>query len=455
MKRSIILVVIAGLLIGGGAYYWRSSAPQAASTSAGGGSGRGNSGGGFPGGGGFGGFPGGFGPGGGGPRLPMTVEIGTVKRADLSDSMVVVGNLIGAMTVEALPKVAGRIDSINVKLGDRVTKGQTIAKIDDREIEQQVNQAQAAYDVAEATIKQREALLKQAQNNLDRSRNLYERQLIPRQSYDDSQATFDAAAAQLDLANAQFAQSKARLEELKINLSNTVISSPVTGFVGRRSLDPGAWVTPGGGGAGAGFISVVDLSYVRLVANIVEKDLRRIQQNLPAEVTVDAFPGDKFNGHVAHIAPVLDPATRTAQIEVEIDNPQMRLKPGMYARVKFTVDHRQNALVVPLASLVDVGGNRGVFLPDKGEQGDIAKFHKIETGLIEADLVEVSDGLNEGDKVITTGAAALRQGDRILLPGQAQPGNNGGRGGRGGTGNSGRRGGGGGGNAQRTGRSGD
>jgi hypothetical protein len=85
-----------------------------------------------------------------------------------------------------------------------------------------------------------------------------------------------------------------------------------------------------------------------------------------------------------------------------------------------------------MAALVDVGGNRGVFLPGKGEQGDVANFKKIETGLMDQNLVEVSSGLSEGDKIVTTGAAALREGDRILLPGQPQPGNTGGgRSGRG------------------------
>src|SRR5262249_34322963 len=159
---------------------------------------------------------------------------------------------------EALPKVAGRLQSVNVRLGDRVTKGQTIAKIEDLEIEQQVKQQQAAYDVALATIRQREAGLKQAQANLDRSRNLFERQLIPRQTFDDVDASYQAAAALLDLANAQFAQAKARLEELDINLKNTVIASPVSGFVGKRVLDPGAWVT-----TNSSFISVVDIGIVR------------------------------------------------------------------------------------------------------------------------------------------------------------------------------------------------
>jgi HlyD family secretion protein len=416
MRRVIILLAVAAVGLGAGAYYLRSDGSEAAAPSNGpGGSGRqgGFGGGGFGGfGGGFGGFGGGF----GGPRLPMSVETAPVKRADMSAHIQVVGNLIGAATVEAVARISGRLDDVYVRMGDSVTRGQRLAKVEDRELLEQIKQAQASYDVASATIRQREADLRLAQTNLDRSRNLFERQLIPKQTFDDTDARYAAAVAQLDLAKAQFTQAEARLDELKINLENTNILSPVSGFVGKRTLDPGAWVTPN-----SSFLSLVDIRVVRIVANVVERDLRRIRQGLAADVEVDAFPGEKFSGSVAHVAPVLDPATRTAQIEVEIPNPKFRLKPGMYARVNFTVEHRENTLVVPTAALVDIGGNRGVFLPDKRDKDDIAKFKKIEVGLIDQQLVEVASGLSEGETVVTTGAAALREGDRIVLPGKAAP----------------------------------
>jgi RND family efflux transporter MFP subunit len=165
----------------------------------------------------------------------------------------------------------------------------------------------------------------------------------------------------------------------------------------------------------------VDIGVVRLVANIVEKDLSRISTGMKANVEVDAFPGDKFAGRIAHVAPVLDPATRTAQIEVEIDNREFRLKPGMYAKVSFTVEHKANTLVVPSNAIVDVEGRKGVFLPG---EGDVAVFQAVTIGMVETDRVEIA-GLAEGAKVISTGAAALREGDRIVLLGQGS------RGGRG------------------------
>lgn len=402
MKRAIVvLIIIAAIGAGAGAYYMRRNGAdtQANSSPPARGGGRERP----QGGGGFGGF--------GGPRLPMTVELAPVRRADMSEEITVVGNLIGAATIEAVPKISGRLESVSVRLGDRVSRGQALAKVEDQEILEQVKQAEASFDVSAATIRQREADLKFAETSLERTRNLFERELVPKQTLEDAEARSQAAMAQVDLARAQHAQAQARLGELKINLSSTVIESPVGGFVGKRALDPGAWVTPS-----SSFISVVDIGVVRLIANVVEKDLRRILVGLRGEIDVDAYPSEKFSGRVARISPVLDPATRTAQIEVEIENPQFRLKPGMYAKVHFTVDERPNTLVVPANALVDVRGSSGVFLPG---EGDLAKFQPIKVGLMDQENVEVTSGLSEGDRVVTTGAAALREGDRILLPGPA------------------------------------
>lgn len=360
---------------------------------------------------------------GGTARPPMPVELATASRADVSVSMTVVGNLIGASTVEVLPKVAGRLSEVLVRLGDRVSRGQALAKIEDNEIVQQVKQAEASFNVAEATVRQREADLKFSDTNLTRSRSLFARELMSRQAMDDAESRSAASTAQLDLARAQFQQTKARVDELHINLANTVIRSPVDGFVGKRILDPGAWVT-----TNSSFMSVVEISVVRLVANVAEKDIQHITVGSEAHVQVDAYSGVVFPGRVARIAPVLDPATRTAQIEVEVPNRDFRLKPGMYARVDFTTEQRQQALVVPTSAVVNVQGKSGVFLPG---EGNIAKFQVVSVGLVDGERTEIGQGLKDGDRVITTGVGALQDGDRILLPGEGQGPGGAGPGGRG------------------------
>ena len=352
-------------------------------------------------------------------RPPLTVEVANASRSTITESIMVVGNLIGAVTVDVSSKVNGRLQSVTVRIGDAVRKGELLAEVEDRELREQVKQAEASYQVAAATIRQREADLKFAETSLERSRNLFTRQLIPRQTLEDSEARYQAATAQLDLAQAQWEQAKARLEELRITLGNTRILSPVDGFVGKRNLDPGAFVN-----SNASVMSVVDIRVVRLVVNLVEKDLRRVQVGAPAVADVDAYPGESFSGRVARVAPVLDPATRTAEMEIELPNPSFRLKPGMYARVRLTVGERPNALVIPRNALVDVGGRRGVFLFDRGSRQ--ARFQGVEVGLQDDRVAEVLSGVDEGQTVITTGASALNDGDPVVLPGTGGPG--GGRG---------------------------
>jgi RND family efflux transporter MFP subunit len=273
----------------------------------------------------------------GGGRGQQTVELAPVVHAEVNRELAVVGNLVGDQTVSVVPKTAGRLEEITVKLGDRVTRGQRIARIEDEEIREQVKQAEAAFEVARATIRQREADLDLARTNVERSRNLFQRQLLLQQTLDDAEAKYQSAQASLDLARAQNNQSQARLDELRINLQNTLIVSPVNGFVARRTADPGAYVS-----ANAPIVEVVDITRVRLIANIIEKDLKQIGVGDSARVEVDAFPGESFMGRIARMSPVLDPSTRTAPLEVEIPT-LSRLKPDTRVGISRIAS---NALVV-------------------------------------------------------------------------------------------------------------
>ena len=429
MRKFVVIAIVVAVVGGAAAYFGVFSRGAAAGQEAGGQGGaqpgRGGRGGGQggPGGGGFGG------PGGGMPRVPMTVEVGTVKRGNVAAHLTVVGNLIGKQTVAIAPRTGGRLLSVNVQLGDRVRRGQVLAKVEDREIVEQVRAAEASQEVAKATIRQREADLNVAKLNFDRSKNLFERQLLAKQALDDAESRYLAAVAQLDLSTAQLSANAARLEELRINLQHTSVASPVDGFVASRTVDPGAMVN-----TNTSIASVVDISRLRLVVNVVEKDLRMVSAGDVAEVEVDAYPGEKFHGTIARVAPVLDPATRTAQMEVEIPNTDNKLKPGMYARINLTVEERKGALIAPKTAVIDFENRRGVWMPNEENR---AKFVPVELGIDGGDHVEILGGLKEGDRFVTTGAAAVRNNDQLIIAGQAGPGGPGGAG-RGGFGGAGR-----------------
>ena len=407
MRKTAVIAIVAAIALTGVIVYNRrgNEAAPAGTAASGGAAGRGGA------------------PGAGrGTRPPMPVEFALVRRAPVSEQILVVGNLIGAATVQVVPRVNGRLASVAVKLGDPVRRGQMIAKVEDLEIQEQVRQAEAAFQVSQATIRQRDADLKLATTNRDRSKSLYDRQLLPQQTFDDAEARYQAAIAQSDLARAQFEQAKARLDELKITLQNTIIASPVDGFVGKRFLDPGAFVGPN-----VPVASVVDIRTVRMVANLVEKDSKRVPAGTSAAVEVDAFPGETFAGRVSRVAPVFDPATRTAEMEIEIANSQYRLKPGMYARVQLTVGSKADAVTIPRNALVELEGRSGVFIaaPAAGARGAdgaagaappalTAKFLPVQVGIRDGEHIEITSGVEAGARVITSGAGALKDGDRIV-----------------------------------------
>ncbi|MDP2321799.1 MAG: efflux RND transporter periplasmic adaptor subunit [Acidobacteriota bacterium] len=441
MRKFVVIGLVVAVAAGAAAYLGVFSNPDAATT---GGPQAGAPGGQRPQGGGGGGFPGGMGGGGGGPRAPMTVELGTVKRGDVAAHLTVVGNLIGLQTVDVAPRTNGRLLTVSVQMGDPVRRGQVIGKIEDREIVEQVSQAEASLLVSKATIRQREADLNVAKVNFERSQNLFERQLLAKQALDDAESRFLAADAQIDLSKAQLAQAEARLKELKINLQNTTVTSPVDGFVGKRNVDPGAMVSQN-----TPIASVVDISKLKMVVNVVEKDIRLVTVGDSGQVDVDAYPGEKFHGRIARVAPVLDPSTRTATMEIEIANTDMRLKPGMYARVSLVVEERKGTLVAPKNAVIDFENRRGVWVPNEDNR---ARFVAVQVGIEDPEKIEIVEGLKEGDRIVTTGATAVRNNDQLMIAGAAAPGGGArpgrgapgtaggaGRGGRGGPGGGGQR----------------
>lgn len=394
--RKVLLILVAAAVVAGGAWFWRSGDATGAATpeSAAAGAGRGGAARGVPGGG----------------RTAMTVDMAPVTRHEVVDTITVVGNLIGEATVDIVPRVAGRLDAVMVKLGDRVAKGQTVAKIEDRELREQINQAQATLDVNKANVKQREDESRLQESVLERAKATYQRGLVAKQLLEDAELRYNAAISQLNVAKAQQNQTQFRIDELRITLSNTTIMSPIDGFVSRRNLDQGGFA-----GANTVIMTVVDLSSVRMVGNLVEKGFRKITTGVPAIVQVDTFPGEDFAGKVSRVAPVFDPATRTAPMEIEVPNPGFRLKPGMYARVRLTVERRPDALTVPRAAVVDLEGKRGAFLVED----QVAKFVEVKTGLSDGERIEILDGLTEGQRVVTTGALALANNDRVMVAGDA------------------------------------
>lgn len=337
-----------------------------------------------------------------------SVSAATAELGPVSERVTLVGSLRAQEQVEVTPRVAGRVETVHVNIGDAVARGQLLAEIEDDELVQQLEQSQASLDVNQATVRQRELELRNQELILNRARGLQESGLMSAEDLEQAQTRYDVAQAQLNLARAQLVQGEASYRELEILHDQMRIVAPLGGFVGRRYVDPGALVN-----SNTPVVNIVDISNLELVAAVPEREVTKVRIGAVGGVYVDALPGTAFEGRVARISPLLDPQTRTAQVEVVVPNPENRLRAEMFARVELDLGSNRDALRVPRQALVVQGERQGVYLI----RDEVAEFTEIKIGLAEADWIEVTEGLEVGDRVATLGANLLRHGDRVNVIG--------------------------------------
>jgi RND family efflux transporter MFP subunit len=349
-------------------------------------------------------------PASGSMRVPL-VESAVATEGALSESVQLVGSLRPIAEVQVMSKISGRVEQVLVDVGDPVRAGQLIAIVEDREIRQQLQQAEASLAVTQASIRQREAELQNYQRQVQRFQELFDQSLISRQELEDVTTRKQTAQAQLQLSRAQFRQSEAMLNQYKINLENTRSYAPMDGLVSNRSLHPGALVS-----SNTPIVSLVDLSILRVVVNLVEKDVVRVRRGDRADVSVDAFPGRAFSGEVRRVSPVLDPATRTGEVEIQVANGALDLRAEMFARVSLELGSQSRKIVIPREAMVYQGNQGGVFVLE----GNVAHFRPIRTGAAQQTMVEIVDGLEKGEEVVTIGASLLKDGDRVRLRSKAE-----------------------------------
>ncbi len=338
----------------------------------------------------------------------VSVAVDKARSGTIRQEVLLTGSLKPKEQVDVVAKATGRLVRLTVHVGDRVKAGDLIAELEDDEVQQQVNRAIAAQAVAAASAAQREAELSNAKSDLSRQQSLFDEGLISRRDLEAQQTAMQVVQSQLQLARAQERQAKAELNELKIQLQQTRIYAPMAGSVARRYVDPGALLGPS-----TPIINLVNLSTMVTVANVPERDIGNIRVGNKAIVKVDAFAGEDFQGRVVRISPVLDAATRSASVEVEIPNRDGRLKAEMFARVMLDLATFRESVLIPREALVYRGQQPGVYIP----KGNRAEFRPIETGLTQGDQVEVLANLLPGTGIVTSGATMLGEGDQIRIAG--------------------------------------
>ncbi len=190
------------------------------------------------------------------------------------------------------------------------------------------------------------------------------------------------------------------------------IKSPIDGMVIKRFLDEGCQVEPSVNPMmRVPVIMVANIDTVKVLANVSEKYLGRLKEKTEAKIKVDAYPEEVFFGKIIRIAPLVDLATRTSEVEIKIPNKEHRLKPGMFARVNLMLEKKEDALVVPIKAVLNENNCKYVFIIN----GSIAHKKKVKTGIYQKDSVEIIEGLNEGEDVIIEGNYGLKDGANVLI----------------------------------------
>jgi RND family efflux transporter MFP subunit len=199
---------------------------------------------------------------------------------------------------------------------------------------------------------------------------------------------------------------EAILAQERIRLQNTQIVAPFSGEIVRRNVDSGALVSPS-----TPLVTLVHLETLKVVANVLEKDIALVKVGMKAKVLPEAYPDKPFEGTIVRINKALDLATRTLQAEINIPNPGHLLKPGMFARIEVALKEKPNTLAVPREAVFEEGGKRFVFVVD----GSQAFRRAVVTGIEQSQLIEVVEGLKDGDKVVIRGQESLRDGSSIRV----------------------------------------
>lgn len=307
-----------------------------------------------------------------GPQQPVAVEVAVVRTMALSDEAQAVGSLRSRRSVMLRPEVSGRVTQLNFRDGARVRKGQLLVQFDDQLPRAQVQQAQAELSIARA--------------NHQRNQELVAQGFV-------SQRSLDESAANLQVAQAKLALAEATTQRLRI-------MAPFDGIAGIRNVNEGDYLKDG-----TDIVHIEDLDSVYVDFRLPERYQGKIRVGQAARVELDALPGEAYSAVVLAVDPLIDANGRSVAVRASIDNPQLRLRPGMFARVTARFGERADALVVPEEAIVPQGNNPYVLqvVPAEAGQGATARRVPVRLGLRREGVVEVTEGLRAGDTVVTAG----------------------------------------------------
>ena len=358
-KRTVILAVILGLVVAvGGVFFFMKSkkAPDAAAATKSEEKKNGN----------------------GKEKAPVPVSISEAAIGPISSYISATSNLLAENEVKVLAETDGRLTQLLVDEGSRVSQGQMLAAINPEDARMSFAKAQVRATNARAAF--------------NRAKGMHDQSLI-------SQGDFDKTSMEKDVAEQE-------LGEAQFRLAKTTIRAPFTGVITSRKVTLGQHVKPG-----EEMFTVTDFDPLVSHIYLPEKDVMGLQAGRPVRLVLKAAQDVQFNGRIRYISSVVDASTGTVKLTIEAVNPPAFVRPGGFVSVDIVRETRDKALVVPREALIREMQSAHLFVVE----GDVAKKRDVTLGLEESGKVEVSSGLKPGEKVITAGQGALKDGSKVKV----------------------------------------
>jgi cobalt-zinc-cadmium efflux system membrane fusion protein len=311
---------------------------------------------------------------------------------------------------------SGRVVRVLARLGEEIRAGEPLLEIETTDLAGAANDLLSALDAGNKA----RSTLEQALREERRQASLFSARAASQRDVEQARVAAANAAADVRSAEATLAAARdklrvlgrtqdqiRRIEETRQVDAVVPVASPIGGTVVQRRVGPGQWLTTGGSDP---IFTIADLSTMWLVAAVRERDAPLVRIGQPVEVTVGALPDRRFDAHIASIGAGLDPATRRLTVRAEVQDPERLLKPEMFATFHITLGEPKRAVAVPASAVIHRGSETSVWVALDGNR---FVLRGIATGIRSSDVLEVTEGLNAGERVVTGGALFIDRAARI------------------------------------------
>ena len=354
----------------------------------------------------------------GGETSVETSTVGSAYPAQGLAQLSATGYVVASRRAAVASKATGRLEWLGVEEGSRVKQGEVIARLENKDMLANLNQAAANVRGAKAKREQAQAEFKDAQAALDRAKDLLAKNFIAPSAFDTAQTRRDKAHAAVSAASADVAMAQAGERGQQVAYDYTLIRAPFDGVVLTKHANVGDVITPFAAATDAkgAVVTMADMDSLEVEVDVSESNLHLVSVNQPCEIQLDAIPGARFRGAVSRIVPTVDRTKATILVKVRFVDHDPRILPDMSAKVAFlsrAIDPAQNKPVIAVAqkALTQRDKQEGVFVVEQGH----VQWVSVRKGIAIGDLVEIQSGLKGGQTVVINPAANLKDGARVKL----------------------------------------